>query len=170
MITPQIGGIAAVLLPVPGRLSGHHADHQTVWYHGQDGEFVITDRADDLRPVTDGEGNSWSVKALRDMAAAALAAAAEVERRRRPVGDTDALPLASTGRVKSTPQMRATRMAMIREWIDHHLERANELEEYARPWWRISCFAWLHAASIHRLAARRFTTLLEGIERGDWDT
>lgn len=44
--------------------------------------------------------------------------------------------------------------------IDFHLERACDLECYANHWWRISKYAWLHAAAIHRTAARELASIL----------
>lgn len=76
-----------VALPDPGLPSERHEDDQIVWYHGQYGEFVIDNR--DMKPpepfpVCDEEGNAWSSAQLREMAAAALAAAEAIDARRRP--------------------------------------------------------------------------------------
>ncbi|MBX9918369.1 MAG: hypothetical protein K2Y33_00840 [Mycolicibacterium frederiksbergense] len=76
-----------VALPDPGLPSERHEDDQIVWYHGQYGEFVIDNR--DMNPlepfpVCDEEGNAWSSVQLREMAAAALAAAEAIDARRRP--------------------------------------------------------------------------------------
>lgn len=76
-----------VALPDPGLPSERHEDDQIVWYYGQFGEFIIDNR--DMNPpepfpVCDAEGNAWSPQQLREMAAAALAAAEAVDARRRP--------------------------------------------------------------------------------------
>lgn len=69
-------GYAIVKLPEPGQLSDHHADSDTVWYVGQWGEIVLTAEGD----IYDSEGNDLGVNALREQAAATLAAIDRFER------------------------------------------------------------------------------------------
>lgn len=76
-------GYALVKLPEPGPLSDHHEDDQTVWYHGQYGEFIgetVRMNPPEPKPIMDEDGNCWGIGELRDMALAALACvmAAEV--------------------------------------------------------------------------------------------
>lgn len=59
-------------------------------------------------------------------------------------------------------------MELIRRRIKDHNEAAILLEENARPWWRQSRYAWLHAF-IHRHAARQLTTVLKQIEIGIYE-
>lgn len=69
---------AVIPLPEPGTLSNHHEDDDTVFYHGQEGEFVV-EKTSHPWSVLDEEGNCWTPALLRDFAAAALAAAAVAE-------------------------------------------------------------------------------------------
>lgn len=61
-----------VELPEPGELTEDHAPTETVWYFCQHGEFSHDSYNDSLH---DGHGNVWGADELREMAAAALAAA-----------------------------------------------------------------------------------------------
>jgi len=77
-----------IKLPDPGLPADHHRDDQVVFYHGQHGEFLINGKVADpaLRaPITDENGNTYTVKALREMAAAALAVADVAESMGHPV-------------------------------------------------------------------------------------
>jgi hypothetical protein len=65
-----------IKLPDPGLPADHHRDDQVVFYHGQHGEFLVNGKVADppvRTPITDERGNSYTVKELRDLAAAALA-------------------------------------------------------------------------------------------------
>lgn len=71
-----------VELPDPGLLSEHHQDDQIVWYHGEHGEFVIDNKVMNPPlplPITDQDGNAYTLKGLRELAHAALAAIAAAE-------------------------------------------------------------------------------------------
>jgi hypothetical protein len=58
--------------------------------------------------------------------------------------------------------MRSTLERLERD-IAFHLERAVNLERYANHWWRFSKYAWLHAATIHRNAARELQAVGDDI-------
>ena len=68
----KAAGYVVVELPKPGPLSAHHADSERVWHFGQTGEFTLDSYDNSLH---DTYGNSWGADELREMAAAALAAA-----------------------------------------------------------------------------------------------
>lgn len=71
-----------VQLPDPGLLSEHHKDDQIVWYHGEHGEFIIDNKVTNPPqplPITDQDGNAYTIKGLRELAYAALAAVATAE-------------------------------------------------------------------------------------------
>lgn len=104
--TTEYAGMVAIPLPTPGQLSDHHMSDETVWYHGQDGEFVISQKVSEPYPVYDSDGNCWSVTGLREMAAAALAAACEVEKRQQ-LGKPE-VPLVAADRVVGTMERLST--------------------------------------------------------------
>lgn len=71
-----------VQLPDPGPVSSHHEADQVVWHHGQYGEFVLDKvmmKPPLPLPIADDDGNAYSIKDLREMAYAALAAAEAAE-------------------------------------------------------------------------------------------
>lgn len=71
-----------VELPDPGQRSDHHEDDEIVWYHGKYGEFIVDNKVMTPplpRPITDENGDAYTVKDLRDMAYAALACADAAE-------------------------------------------------------------------------------------------
>lgn len=50
----------------------------------------------------------------------------------------------------------------IESMIEHHLQRADDLEDYARKWWRVSRYAWEAAAAVHRHTATELRLILNG--------
>ncbi|MDZ4269519.1 MAG: hypothetical protein U1D00_28210 [Mycobacterium sp.] len=73
-----MGKKLSIKLPDPGLPADHHRDDHVVFYHGHRGEFLVNAKVADpplCAPITDENGNTYTVKALRDMAAAALAVA-----------------------------------------------------------------------------------------------
>lgn len=57
--------------------------------------------------------------------------------------------------------MRASTKARIRSRITFHDERAADLEQFANHWWRLSKYAWLAAAAVHRNSAHALAEILE---------
>lgn len=66
-----------IKLPDPGLPADHHRDDQVVFYHGRHGEFLVNGQVTDPpqpAAITDENGKTYTVKALRELAHAALAA------------------------------------------------------------------------------------------------
>lgn len=66
-----------IKLPDPGLPADHHRDDQVVFYHGHHGEFLVNGKVTDppqSSAITDENGKTYTVKALRELAHAALAA------------------------------------------------------------------------------------------------
>lgn len=66
-----------VFLPEPGAPQPHHTDTETIWYHNAAGEFSYDSYN---RSLHDEKGNTWGAGELRELAAAALAAADHYDR------------------------------------------------------------------------------------------
>lgn len=66
-----------IKLPDPGLPVDHHRDDQVVFYHGQHGEFLVNGKvtgSPQSAAITDENGKTYTVRTLRELAHAALAA------------------------------------------------------------------------------------------------
>jgi hypothetical protein len=57
--------------------------------------------------------------------------------------------------------------SLLRELAISHEDHADDLEKHACHWWRVSKYAWLHAAFVHRLAAKELLAVAERVRRDD---